>query len=179
MRSFLTLLRSDRRQQQLRRVPHHIAPSGRVGRESLHGISASQGGNRRRSDWVHQRARYGNSDRRQGGDARDPECIWRDGEEAVRVVDEGSDGPFAGSGGSAGSGDLRACDQRSERRWRGIERKETLPPTLNLEDSEISFGFDLLAKRARKERVKYCLSNSFGFGGVNVSLLFGRVEWPV
>ena len=58
----------------------------------------------------------------------------------------------------------------------GIEGKEIMPPTLNLEESEISFGFDLLAKKAREGRVNYCLSNSFGFGGVNVSLLFGRVE---
>ena len=61
----------------------------------------------------------------------------------------------------------------------GIEGKERMPPTLNLEDSEISFGFDLLAKKAREGRVNYCVSNSFGFGGVNVSLLFGRVDWTV
>lgn len=171
----LTKLRSDWREQQLRRVSHHFAPSGRVGSEDLHGAAASQDGNLRGSNWVHQCARHRDANRRPRGNAGDSKRFWRGGEETGGVVDEGSDGTFAGSGGRVGGGDLRVRDKESGRKG-GFEGKEVLPPTLNLEESEIAFGFDLLAKQAKRERVNFCLSNSFGFGGVNVSLLFGRVN---
>ncbi|CAK0739656.1 3-oxoacyl-(acyl carrier protein) synthase 2 [uncultured Gammaproteobacteria bacterium] len=48
-----------------------------------------------------------------------------------------------------------------------------LPPTLNLEDpSESCVGIDLVPKVAREKRVRAVLSNSFGFGGTNASLVF-------
>ena len=52
-----------------------------------------------------------------------------------------------------------------------------VPPTLNLEnpsteDSEI----DLVPLKARQRKVEVALSNSFGFGGTNASLLFKRFE---
>ncbi len=52
-----------------------------------------------------------------------------------------------------------------------IER-EYLPPTLNLEQPETDL--DCIPKVGRKARVDYVLSNSFGFGGINASLVFGR-----
>ena len=51
-----------------------------------------------------------------------------------------------------------------------------LPPTLNLNNTDIDYGFDLIPKKALTQQVEYALSNSFGFGGVNVSLLFKRLE---
>ena len=54
-------------------------------------------------------------------------------------------------------------------------KEEVLPPTLNLENTDIDYGFDLLPKKALKHSTEYALSNSFGFGGVNVSLLFRKV----
>lgn len=53
-------------------------------------------------------------------------------------------------------------------------KEGVLPPTLNLENTDIDFGFDLIPKTALKQRVEYAISNSFGFGGVNVSLLFKK-----
>jgi len=48
-----------------------------------------------------------------------------------------------------------------------------VPPTLNLENpSESCQGVDLVPKRAREKRVRAALSNSFGFGGTNASLVF-------
>ncbi|MFC5266428.1 beta-ketoacyl-[acyl-carrier-protein] synthase family protein [Kribbella qitaiheensis] len=48
-----------------------------------------------------------------------------------------------------------------------------LPPTYNLEDPDPACPLDHVRKEPREVRVDYALSNSFGFGGQNVSLLFG------
>jgi 3-oxoacyl-[acyl-carrier-protein] synthase II len=48
-----------------------------------------------------------------------------------------------------------------------------VPPTLNLEDpSDSCLGVDLVPQVAKEKRVKAALSNSFGFGGTNASLVF-------
>ena len=48
-----------------------------------------------------------------------------------------------------------------------------LPPTLNLENpSESCKGVDLVPKVAREKKVRSALSNSFGFGGTNASVVF-------
>ena len=48
-----------------------------------------------------------------------------------------------------------------------------VPPTLNLENpSESCSGVDLVPLEAKERRVKAALSNSFGFGGTNASLVF-------
>ncbi len=50
-----------------------------------------------------------------------------------------------------------------------------LPPTLNLENPcESSEGIDLVPNVARKKDLEYALSNSFGFGGTNASLLLKK-----
>ena len=51
-----------------------------------------------------------------------------------------------------------------------------LPPTLNLEDpiDEVK-GMDLVPNKARKCDVKVAMSNSFGFGGTNASLIFRKM----
>jgi len=36
-------------------------------------------------------------------------------------------------------------------------------------------GFDLVRLKGRPQKLKYVLSNSFGFGGINSSLVFGKV----
>ncbi|MBR1948628.1 MAG: beta-ketoacyl-ACP synthase II, partial [Alphaproteobacteria bacterium] len=54
---------------------------------------------------------------------------------------------------------------------------DILPPTLNLEDpiDEVA-GLDLVPNKAKKCNVNIAMSNSFGFGGTNVSLLFKKIE---
>ncbi len=51
-------------------------------------------------------------------------------------------------------------------------RDGVLPPTLNLENPSPSCDIDLVPLRAKERRVRYALSNSFGFGGTNASLIF-------
>jgi 3-oxoacyl-[acyl-carrier-protein] synthase II len=49
-----------------------------------------------------------------------------------------------------------------------------IPPTANLSDPDPDVPFDCIAQTARAVEVTAALSNSFGFGGQNVSLIFGR-----
>ncbi len=54
-------------------------------------------------------------------------------------------------------------------------RDNVLPPTLNLDDPDDDCeGIDLVPREARERRVDAVLSNSFGFGGTNASLVFRR-----
>ena len=51
-----------------------------------------------------------------------------------------------------------------------------LPPTLNLEDPEDAVAdFDLVPLKSRQREVRNAMSNSFGFGGTNASLIVGQV----
>ena len=53
-----------------------------------------------------------------------------------------------------------------------------VPPTLNCHEpcEEITPGFDLVRLKGRSQPIAYVLSNSFGFGGINASLVFGKVK---
>ena len=54
-------------------------------------------------------------------------------------------------------------------------RDGVVPPTANLDDPEAGCaGLELVPHEARKRDVRVALSNSFGFGGTNASLLFGK-----
>lgn len=51
-----------------------------------------------------------------------------------------------------------------------------VPPTLNLDDpSDVAAGLDLVPHTAKQRKVDVALSNSFGFGGTNASLVFRKV----
>jgi 3-oxoacyl-[acyl-carrier-protein] synthase II len=52
-------------------------------------------------------------------------------------------------------------------------RDGVVPPTLNLENPSPSCDIDLVPLKAKERPVRYSLSNSFGFGGTNASLVFG------
>ncbi len=54
-------------------------------------------------------------------------------------------------------------------------RDGVLPPTLNLEQPSEGCDINLVPKAAQKREVRAVLSNSFGFGGTNASLIFAKV----
>jgi 3-oxoacyl-[acyl-carrier-protein] synthase II len=56
-------------------------------------------------------------------------------------------------------------------------RDSMVPPTINLTEVDPDCaGLDLVQDTPRKAEVRYALSNSFGFGGTNASLVFKRYE---
>ncbi len=54
-------------------------------------------------------------------------------------------------------------------------RDQVAPPTLNLENPAVETPLDLAPNAAREREISVALSNSFGFGGTNASLVLGRV----
>jgi 3-oxoacyl-[acyl-carrier-protein] synthase II len=65
--------------------------------------------------------------------------------------------------GAAGAVEAIACIQ--------VLRKGVVPPTINLEHPDPDCDLELVANEARKADVEVALSNSFGFGGHNVTLV--------
>jgi 3-oxoacyl-[acyl-carrier-protein] synthase II len=53
-------------------------------------------------------------------------------------------------------------------------RDSMVPPTLNLENPSPGCDIDLVPLQAKERPVRYALSNSFGFGGTNASLIFAQ-----
>ena len=55
-------------------------------------------------------------------------------------------------------------------------RDQVAPPTINLDSVAVETPVDLAPNAKREREINYALSNSFGFGGTNASLLLGRVS---
>jgi len=53
-------------------------------------------------------------------------------------------------------------------------RDQVVPPTINLDNPSVASAIDLVPHKARKRTIDIALSNSFGFGGTNASLIFRR-----
>ena len=56
------------------------------------------------------------------------------------------------------------------------DRDVGVPPTLNLENPSEGCDLDLVAKEAKERPVRNAMSNSFGFGGTNASLVLSAVD---
>ena len=55
-------------------------------------------------------------------------------------------------------------------------RDGIIPPTINLDNPSVETAIDLVPKQAKRKDVNVALSNSFGFGGTNASLILRRVS---
>jgi 3-oxoacyl-[acyl-carrier-protein] synthase II len=53
-------------------------------------------------------------------------------------------------------------------------RDQICPPTINLENPSVETEIDLVPGKAKKKEINLALSNSFGFGGTNASLVFRK-----
>ncbi|HLA20292.1 MAG TPA: beta-ketoacyl-ACP synthase II, partial [Pseudolabrys sp.] len=53
-------------------------------------------------------------------------------------------------------------------------RDRVAPPTINLDNPSVETPIDLVPHQARQRDIDVALSNSFGFGGTNASLIFRR-----
>ena len=55
-------------------------------------------------------------------------------------------------------------------------KQGVLPPTINYENPDPDCDLNYVANEARQQDARYALNNSFGFGGHNVALIFGRFD---
>ena len=55
-------------------------------------------------------------------------------------------------------------------------RDQVAPPTINLDNVAVETKIDLAPNAKRARKIEIALSNSFGFGGTNASVLFGKVD---
>jgi 3-oxoacyl-[acyl-carrier-protein] synthase II len=67
---------------------------------------------------------------------------------------------------AAGAVELITCVEAIHRGW--------LPPTINYETPDPECDLDYIPNQARQHRIDHALSNSFGFGGQNISLIVSR-----
>jgi len=54
-------------------------------------------------------------------------------------------------------------------------RDQIAPPTINLHNPIEDVKIDLVPLKAKEREITYALTNSFGFGGTNASLLLKRI----
>lgn len=55
-------------------------------------------------------------------------------------------------------------------------REGVIPPTINLDNPDEGFDVDLVPHHAKERHIKYAMNNTFGFGGHNCTLVFGKYE---
>jgi len=95
--------------------------------------------------------------------------------EAIKAV-FGRDGRIAVSATKSATGHLLGAAGAAEAIFTILALRDQLaPPTLNLENRDAAAeGVDLVALAARPMAIEYAISNGFGFGGVNASIIFRR-----
>ena len=122
----------------------------------------------RRGSWrvrhsVPQRARHFHAAWRQGGNTRHRPHLRRPHVAPRGQLDQVDDRPPAGR-------------RRCARGWshRSGAREQMAPPTINLVHPDEENRLDLVPNRARHIEIGHAMTNSFGFGGTNASLIFKR-----
>jgi 3-oxoacyl-[acyl-carrier-protein] synthase II len=54
-------------------------------------------------------------------------------------------------------------------------RDQVAPPTINLDNPSVETAIDLVPHRPKPLKIELAMSNSFGFGGTNASVVFKKV----
>ncbi|HEU4587901.1 MAG TPA: beta-ketoacyl-ACP synthase II [Gemmatimonadales bacterium] len=90
------------------------------------------------------------------------------GDHATRLALSGTKGYYGHALGASGAIEAAICALALRRDW--------LPPTVNLETPDPACDLDYLRGPGRDGAPEYVLSNSFGFGGINASLVFRRAD---
>ncbi len=89
------------------------------------------------------------------------------GPHAYRLSVSGTKGYYGHALGASGAIEAAICALAMQRRW--------LPPTINLERPDPACDLDCLPGEGRAAAPEVVVSNSFGFGGINASLVLRRV----
>jgi 3-oxoacyl-[acyl-carrier-protein] synthase II len=90
------------------------------------------------------------------------------GEHAYTVPISGTKGYYAHALGASGAKETAICCLAMTNDW--------LPPTVNLQTAADECDLDYVVSSGRDRSVDYVLTNSFGFGGINASLVLKRGE---
>jgi 3-oxoacyl-[acyl-carrier-protein] synthase II len=90
------------------------------------------------------------------------------GEAAHGLPISGTKGYHGHALGASGAEELAITALALQQGW--------LPPTVNLEHPDPDCGFDLIQGQGRASSIRFAMSNSFGFGGINSSLIIGKLD---
>jgi 3-oxoacyl-[acyl-carrier-protein] synthase II len=90
------------------------------------------------------------------------------GDVAKRIPISGTKSMHAHALGATGAVEAAICAM--------VFEKEFVPPTIHYVSPDPDCDLEYVPNVGRSERIDYILSNSFGFGGINGSLVFGRYE---
>ena len=90
------------------------------------------------------------------------------GERAYKIPVSGTKGYYAHPLGATGAIEAALCALALDRQW--------VPPTINYQNADPSCDLDIVPNHGRAAELNYVMSNSFGFGGINASIVLGRVR---
>ena len=89
------------------------------------------------------------------------------GEHARRIPVSGTKGYYAHPLGATGAIEAALCALALDRQW--------VPPTINYANHDPSCDLDVVPNHGREAELKYVMSNSFGFGGINACVVLGKM----
>ena len=89
------------------------------------------------------------------------------GSRATQLPVSGTKAYTAHALGATGAMEAALCALAIERNW--------IPPTLNRDNPDPACDLDVVPYHGRDAELNYVMSNSFGFGGINACVIFGRV----
>jgi 3-oxoacyl-[acyl-carrier-protein] synthase II len=90
------------------------------------------------------------------------------GARAYKIPVSGTKGYHAHPLGATGAIEAALCALALDRQW--------VPPTINYQNPDPSCDLDVVPNHGRAAELNYVMSNSFGFGGINASIVLGRVR---
>jgi len=90
------------------------------------------------------------------------------GERAYKIPVSGTKGYYAHPLGATGAIEAALCALAMDRGW--------VPPTINYQNADPACDLDLVPNHGRPAELNYVMSNSFGFGGINASIVLARVR---
>jgi 3-oxoacyl-[acyl-carrier-protein] synthase II len=90
------------------------------------------------------------------------------GERAYKIPVSGTKGYHAHPLGATGAIEAALCALALDRQW--------VPPTINHQNSDPACDLDVVPNHGRAAELNYVMSNSFGFGGINASIVLGKIR---
>jgi 3-oxoacyl-[acyl-carrier-protein] synthase II len=90
------------------------------------------------------------------------------GERAKQIPVSGTKGYTAHPLGATGAIEACICALALDRQW--------VPPTINYQNPDPTCDLDVVPNQGRAAKLNYIMSNSFGFGGINASIILGRAR---